>query len=818
MSAATIAEPFLLSSYPESSAHRKHSAEPVYASLPSSSDADPFVTIAVQGDGVHVLDTSTLHSATSHTLGPSTSFACPPASRTTHRNGTRVCTTYAVLESGPEVQSNGKGKTVAMWEEPVSGGTASTELQREKTKKVAVDSSFPFKAPHSVAQIYAPEYLRDAEVLVGPAGEVSVADKDLHVQHTFTPQNHQASKLLKNFLFQSSTCTFLPPHSTSSLSSVSVSFLRSGNVSRVSVVGVSEDGSLQTLGECAVPVEESDVVDISCSNTGFISILSPTKLANTVRSGTWHALSLSTSPSSSLSIVPAAESLRLQALTFTSPARIGEASLSAITSSHVLLAAIATGSQTELVLLLWDLRYGVLLAQQAIPVPSTLPRPKKTGAFVRLTASPAPAQDSKAGKVATVQMNGLLVLAPAPDRDVEADNTPARSTILVVPLSVPATSTIAAAIGRANAGARWLLNKPAPAPQGQGRTGAPEISLNARKALNEMKASINGSAGGSVAGAETAFFEYVQQQKKGKGKSAAAQEEGRVAPLEYAFAQGALQLVLPPASAQTQNVAAYSTKVVRHLLERRAVSSSMVDGGLLPALAAQNDWDTIALAMRTVSDLPEADIISLLSKVVAAHRRASSSGDDNAMQVDPAPASGPSLEAFLAQCVVYPFTPAAERVALRKHLSDALDIVPVLEVLDGWLTRHSAEDTLVADASSAAPSSLPPLDKVLAFLQTLLDASFLALLSHTPAHALLRALAAHVEPVLATTSALENLCGPLEPFARAAAKAQQQQQQQQAKDAQANAGSGRDWRRKRKMAHEQAAIAVGLYQVEELVL
>ncbi|KAI0652881.1 hypothetical protein C8Q70DRAFT_1059801 [Cubamyces menziesii] len=805
MSAATIAEPFLLSSYPESSAHRKHSAEPVYASLPSSSDANPFVTVAVQGDGVHVLDTSTLHSATSHTLGPSTSFACLPASRTTLRNGARVCTTYAVLQSGPEVQSDGKGKTVAMWEEAVSGAAAATDSQNEKIKKVSV-------APHSVAQIYAPEYLEDNEVFVGPAGEVSAADKDLRVQHTFTPQNHQASTLLKHFLFQSSSCTFLPPHSTSSQSAVSVSFLRSGDVSRVSVVGISEDGSLQSLGECVVPVEESDIVDISCSNTGFISIL--------LHSGTWHALSLSTSPSSALSIAPAAEPLRLQALTFTSPARIGEASLSALTSSHVLLAAIATGSQTEIVLLLWDLRYGVLLAQQAIPVPSTLPRPKKAGAFVRLTVSPAPAQDSKAGKGAIVQMNGLLVLAPAPDRDVQADNAPARSTILVVPLNVPAASTIAAAIGRANAGARWLVTKQAPGTQGQGQHGAPEISLNARKALKEMKASINGSAGGNVTGAEAAFFEYVQQQQnKGKGRGAATQEEGQAAPLEYAFAQGALQLVLPPASAQTPNAAAYSAKVVRHLLERRAVSSSMVEGGLLPALAAQNDWDTIALAMRTVSDLPEADIISLLSKVVAARRRASASGDDNAMQVDAAPASSPALDAFLAQCVVYPYTPAAERVALRKYLSDATDIVPVLEVLDGWLTRHAAENTLVADASSATPSSLPPLDKVLAFLQTLLDASFLALLSHTPAHALLRALAAHVEPVLAATSALENLCGPLEPFARAAAKAQQQQeakdtQQQQ----QANAGSGRDWRRKRKMAHEQAAIAVGLYQVEELVL
>lgn len=59
MSAATIAEPFLLSSYPDSAPHRKLASVPVCASLPSTSDADPFVTVAVHGDGIHVLDVRT---------------------------------------------------------------------------------------------------------------------------------------------------------------------------------------------------------------------------------------------------------------------------------------------------------------------------------------------------------------------------------------------------------------------------------------------------------------------------------------------------------------------------------------------------------------------------------------------------------------------------------------------------------------------------------------------------------------------------------------------------------------------------------------
>ena len=58
------------------------------------------------------------------------------------------------------------------------------------------------------------------------------------------------------------------------------------------------------------------------------------------------------------------------------------------------------------------------------------------------------------------------------------------------------------------------------------------------------------------------------------------------------------------------------------------------------------------------------------------------------------------------------------------------------------------------------------------------------------------------------------LCGPLEPFARAAAA--RAKAQSEAKEGKGD--SGKDWRRKRKLAHEQAGIAVGLYQVEELVL
>ncbi|KAI0751088.1 hypothetical protein C8Q80DRAFT_1099341 [Daedaleopsis nitida] len=811
MSAATVSEPFLLSSYPESSAHKKRKLAPLYASLPSGSNADPFVTVAVQGDGIHVLDvlssaefqTSTLHPAVSHTLGPSAAFSCSPATRVGHnKTGSQTCTTYAVLDSGADVQPEGKGKTVIAWEEDLSGGMSSN-ARREMKKRVAVTS-------HTIAHIYASDCIPDRVVLVSSTGGVSIADEELRVHQTASPQHQLPSTLVKHFLFPANSCSFLASHSTAAHRAISVSVLRSGDVLRLNVIGISVE-SLSFLGECAVPVEETDILDASCSSSGFISVL--------LASGSWLALTLTSSPTSSLTISQAAEPLRLQNLTFINATRTSEVSITALTSSHVLLSAITIGSVSEVVLLLWDLRYGVLLAQQSIPVPSTLPRPKKHGAILKLQTSPA------AQKTGAVQLNALLALLPFPERDTQGDAS-ARSTLLVIPLTVPATSTIAAAMGKANAGARWLSTRLGPNAQAQGQTvrGAAEMSAGARKALREIKAAVDGSANGSTSDAESAYFEYIKQQSKGKAAAQGQEVESQGPLVEYPFVQGLLELVLhAPASAQgsssdskTQKVGAYSAKIVTHLLENRMVSSSMVEGGLLPALEARNDWHAVSLAMRTVTDLPEDDIMSLLKQVVAAHLR-TAAADEDAMQVDSAsvPSTTPALSTFLAQCVVYPSTPALQRTAIRKHLPDAADLTPVLDILDKWIVQQTADGALATSLTDRPeqPTDVPPVDKILAFVQTLLDASFLALLAHTPAHKLLRTLAAHIQPAIASAGELELLCGPLEPFARAtAAKAKAQTE---AKD---KGDSGKDWRRKRRMAHEQAGMAVGLYQVEELVL
>ncbi len=104
--------------------------------------------------------------------------------------------------------------------------------------------------------VYAPEYLSERLVLVSASGDLSLLDEELRVLQTFTLQNHQQSTLLGQFLFPSPSCSFLAPHTASTHGAVLVSFLRSGDVLRLNVVGMDGE-TITSLGECVLPVEDT---------------------------------------------------------------------------------------------------------------------------------------------------------------------------------------------------------------------------------------------------------------------------------------------------------------------------------------------------------------------------------------------------------------------------------------------------------------------------------------------------------------------------------------------------------------------------------
>lgn len=103
------------------------------------------------------------------------------------------------------------------------------------------------------------------------------------------------------------------------------------------------------------------------------------------------------------------------------------------------------------------------------------------------------------------------------------------------------------------------------------------------------------------------------------------------------------------------------------------------------------------------------------------------------------------------------------------------------------------------------------------FLQSLLDASFLVLIQHSPAHKLLKDLKANIESEILKMSFAEQLRGFVEGFAKLHATTLRKAEMGKVGNV-ADEGSKKDWRQCKEEAREQVGMAIGVYQLEELVL
>ncbi|KAJ7063545.1 hypothetical protein C8F01DRAFT_1133448 [Mycena amicta] len=628
--------------------------------------------------------------------------------------------------------------------------TSSTDRALQK-KKAAV-------LPHSISEIFA--CTPRAILLSSPVGDWTLVDADLKTLCTLPT----TSTTLRSFVFAS---TFLPAYSGST-TVVSLEKSQGDSTSARVLVVLGETEMIQ-VGSCELPVKPDQITAASCSPSGYLTVLT--------KDGSWNSFQIE-STSDGIAVYEAAQPLRLKALSFIGNDDDDEVSLATLNTSLALLAAV-TSSPRSIVLLLWDLQYSVLLASHSFPIPSTLSSLPKISIALSLTTS--------------ASQQALLILSAPP-----SDSAPpksARSSIFAVPLMFPKSSTLGNAMGRAGAGAQWL---DLPVPEETSRT---KVLSAVQKAL----------ANKNPEAAEEAFFTWETSER----------EAGSETAFGHLFVSDILAAVLQPSGA-------YSPRIIKFLLEKRIVSASMVEGGLLAALLQHNDWNAIQLCTQTVVDLTESDLIFVLRAVIERSRATPST---NAMDIDTL-GSIPSFPSFLNSCVRYRTSSTALRIALHQHLTQPEDVLAVLEIIDKWIVHWRSAEVVVMPSKKNVRKDpfgasvlkdgwrrerddpdYPPLLKVLTFLQTLFDASFLALLQHTPAHPVLRRLGAHIQPEIQLTEHVDALRGPLEVFVRAQAKAVREAKEKQ------NGKDAGDWRQRRRLAHERTAMAAGrVYQVEELVL
>ena len=182
--------------------------------------------------------------------------------------------------------------------------------------------------------------------------------------------------------------------------------------------------------------------------------------------------------------------------------------------------------------------------------------------------------------------DGQIVLTLSPRMPLVEIKPTYRSSVLVVPINVPSTSTIANAMGRAAAGEKWISKTIPPSANGiangavsAGTTTRLEASQDSL--LRKLHTSISQKR---PQAADEAFSVWVGQEEKRRLDS----EGSHTVLFGYEFTKRVLETVLQLDKGAAEIL--YSGNVVRSLLERRVVVARMVPDGLLGVLADRSDW------------------------------------------------------------------------------------------------------------------------------------------------------------------------------------------------------------------------------------
>lgn len=775
-----IGEPFQVSSYTVATKTRHEKVHsPTCVSY--NRDFSGHTTVTVQAEGIHIIDLSELHTVASHTCGSNVTFSGPASSRCTPVDDGRICTTYAIVSSAPEVAVKNRDRTVWIMKQKILGGTLGKSDKRE------------IVLPHEVARIYSDDKSSNM-LLISSTGDISVADDELNILSTLICPHEQ--NFLDVFFFPGASCTFLPPRENPP-DTIIIFCSSSDSTLLLSIVSVTGKDMI-IIGKNQVSTShgvsgrktQQHVIALSCGPCGVLSYIN--------ESHTWAAYQLEIN-SSSTSITQIGETLSLGQISRLNAHSFGRGiCLLSLSSSLVLLTTTTGTPSSEIAVLLWDMRYGVVLASQAIPIPSALAPSIKLGISMSLLLADA-------GQV-------LLTLCPA-NVSTTAPSTsesPYRSTVYIIPLDPNLKSTIAGAIRKSPATSEWLALNP----------------KTEKLANNDPRSTLlvdmaNHLQHKEPHKADEAFFRWVKENTSASGPSSSnvlstSTPDGTAseALYGYSFVKELLGLFFAKESTGKPQ---YSPRVTRHLIESRVISAGMVDGRLLTALKQHGDWESIMLSFNSVVDISEDEMISLAKALVDKEREPQT--DPEAMDVDSNKAWTPTLSAYMLMCVSYPTSPAALRLAIRKHLPDAQDLIPILELLDGWTvggTEEYIRTLLKSVASNVAiehrGGAAPPYDKTISFLQVLLDASFVSLLQYPPSHELLRNIMSHIEPEIGLHERMGYLRGALEPFAKVQSRIVKERAEGAPKE------TANEWRKRRKHQEQQIALGVGLYRLEELVI
>ncbi|KAH6902835.1 hypothetical protein BKA70DRAFT_1374288 [Coprinopsis sp. MPI-PUGE-AT-0042] len=672
-----------------------------------------------------------------------------------------------------------------VWKWDQKPGSVSSMTESQKRPSKAIISP-----PHRIHSLHSDPSLSNRILAFSTSGEIIVLDSDTLEQKASTSASSEPiSGVKRAFVFSSTKSSFATP--SASGTTIVIAYITSLGLLQVTVVSLDNNDSFSDARTYQLPHNTEQITGVSCSESGCFSVLCTSNVHPAIP-----------------------------------PSNTSNSSRRKLARLHPLSRRVRRFPNHRNI---WDLQYSVLLSSHSLTVPSAF---ANAPVQIRL-GSRGPDIPSSSAPSSLVHGQAVMILSPAAGGKQEQTTT-SMSSVMIVPYSVPVQSTIAAALGRGNA---------EDAAASEQETSPAEAARV--KVLGGVRTSLEA---GRMGVAETAFSTWLSEAETAAKE--AEKEKVETAPIfTHNFVKDLVNALLPPLKANGKAPYAHSSEILKALMERRLVFNGMVEGGILAALRARNDWTTIQQCFSLVNDLPINDIVESLVAVIRHHRSPS-----DAMVIDSSSSSStnsapPSIPIFLSLVINYPTptTPSQTILALKRHLRDPEDVSSVAQTLVSWIRTlnlqkkntelgiwPSNKDMEVNEhgvpvynlknrekrnvKSAAKKVGGPPVfEKIISFLQPFLDATFLPLLSHTPSHALLAELQTYLTEESTLSDLLIQLQGALEPFSvhhqkvlREASIPEKEREKRRQRG---------DWRQRRGgVAGVVGEVgAVGVYQLEELV-
>ncbi|KAI5455040.1 hypothetical protein NCC49_002314 [Naganishia albida] len=780
-----LGQPTLLAAFPVASSSKSNDTldRPLRVA-PVQGSEQPEAVTAVQGNALWIHDLSSHRAITSYTVPPSTLFHTKPisfyarlgqADDAEGKGKRKERRTAIVLHKGEGVGAGQEGKVVWVW------------TGQEVFEKQAIQLSHRIRSLHHIPG--------SASFLAASPDALTFLSPTL--QPTHLPLSSQGGKGTAA-LFSNLIKTFLPArsHPTDPLSVVLV--YSSGSVRLLTITHDEREEAFTLSGEKVIVFPKSVLVTHEIVADAHLD-----EVKGTLHYYTNHNRMLASVLDTK---TPAAPPRLSTVFTFAADTSLSTVKLASVpTPSGALILMSSPGRPTSSVALFHPSYPAVIDARD-------LPRSLSTVRDV-IMFSP--------------RVAGLLVrTVSAEDKDKEKD------AVYLVDVTVPAGGIgIAQLLSSAEATARFILPTTAPTAVEETEENntvaqrdraflssfAQALKQDTPAAAVEVFNAYEIAEGDPFALRTKKLLKIREQESRAVKSRSTGKLVGEIVRLVLENALGSQPAGEGEAEAEAEVVGTrgvYPYAVVRSLIKREWVSDGMWSrGGVVRALLALGDWDSIMLALPRLPAIPSASLVAVVH--AALHPPPSTT-----TTTPPLPAV---LEAYLGA----PCSAPLHRRAIHTGLNGTSDATRVLEVFAGWLEAFrergetgsgwgldgvthgwNEDERKAGQVAQVVVGKDVPLASLIQHTQLILDAHLPSLLAYAPAHDLIQQLHATLQPLLVSQTALLAARGTIEAFVKLNRRAEKQARGSKKGKAVAGAGAGA----------AEGTVFDGVYSVEEIQL